>query len=226
MSGQIPSIGSSSSPGTGANSPSIRAHRREVVRQPGTSSPPRRLCAWPPRYQAVVLAHRTGPLGGSVNGLSVHYRVRRGRVHDPLHGRALRKARAGRADRDPARTTETLRQTRRPSAGPVLPGMTPERTLESEDVRSLVASHVWEFFGSVMKRLRWTRWIPPFPLKRRGQATGLSAGPVFRNDPSASAYYERSANWSPRYSLWPCRSLRRKALTGEQPTTSGWEPLS
>ena len=32
-------------------------------------------CAWPPRYQAVVLAHRTGPLGGSVNGLSVHYRV-------------------------------------------------------------------------------------------------------------------------------------------------------
>lgn len=34
-------------------------------------------CACPPRYQAIVLAHRTGPDGGAVNGLRVHYRAGR-----------------------------------------------------------------------------------------------------------------------------------------------------
>lgn len=32
-------------------------------------------CKWPPRYEAVVVAHRSGPYGGYVDGLVVHYRA-------------------------------------------------------------------------------------------------------------------------------------------------------
>jgi hypothetical protein len=31
--------------------------------------------AWPPRYQLIVLAHRTGRQGGSISSLRVHYRA-------------------------------------------------------------------------------------------------------------------------------------------------------
>jgi hypothetical protein len=42
-------------------------------------------CAGPPRYQAIVLAHRTGPQGGSVDGLSVQYRAGNARGVYTIH---------------------------------------------------------------------------------------------------------------------------------------------